>query len=231
MKQFNEKLIDQRLITRSQYEYLHRVNSKEIISVYSEIRTILYLGVLLFTTGIGYFTYQNIGEFGHITLMAFILALILIACFYSFKKVPPYTHDIQVAPNPYFDYVVLFETVLTLSLFTYIHAYFELPRYLVKPTTLLSSVMLFFTAYRFDHRGILNMGLTTLAAFCGLSISPSKLEFENILKDTSLSLTGIVFALSLIGLNYFFYGLPAIRRKHGLCLFRSCFFNDSSIYF
>jgi hypothetical protein len=61
-----KELADKKLITPEQFEKIDLITSGKIVSVFYELRTLLYLGVMLFTTGAGILIYQNIGDLGHL---------------------------------------------------------------------------------------------------------------------------------------------------------------------
>ncbi len=166
------KLYDKDLITEKQFTFLEAIRTAKIVSLYSELRLLLYLGIILFTTGVGYFAYENLGSIGHILLM-FIIAASIIACFaFIGKHAKPYSSEKAEVKHIYYDYIVLLSALLIISLFTYIQIYFELVELLLNWTSFISSVLFFFMAYRYDNRGVLTIAITLLAAAFGLSVSP-----------------------------------------------------------
>ena len=61
-QQTPRELFDKGIISEEQYVKIDAIHSGKIVSVFYELRTLLYLGVLLFTTGAGLLIYENIGE-------------------------------------------------------------------------------------------------------------------------------------------------------------------------
>ena len=61
-----KELFDEGFINEEQFDRIDLITSGKIVSVFYELRSLLYLGVLLFTTGVGLLIYQNIGDVGHI---------------------------------------------------------------------------------------------------------------------------------------------------------------------
>ena len=61
-----KELREKAFISQDQYNFLESVFSGKVISLYYELRILLYLGVMLFATGCGILIYKNIGELGHI---------------------------------------------------------------------------------------------------------------------------------------------------------------------
>src|SRR5436190_20626810 len=107
IKVIHEELLANILITTDQFNNIDPVISGKIVSVFYELRTLLYLGVMLLATGLGILIYQNIGDLGHL-LSIIALTFIMIACFwYVIQKGLPYSNDKVKAPSPYFDYILL----------------------------------------------------------------------------------------------------------------------------
>jgi hypothetical protein len=63
--------------------------------------------------------------------------------------------------------------------------------------------VLFFTAYYFDHVGILTMAITTLAAWAGISVTPMSVLRENDFDSVTIIFTAFALGVVLITLGYF----------------------------
>src|SRR5688572_5105368 len=101
-----KELQERGLIQPDQLEKIEPIVTRKIVSVFYELRTLLYLGVMLFTTGVGFLIYQNIGELGHI-LAILALSVLSIGCFvYCVMRGKPFSKGKVESPNPYFDYVL-----------------------------------------------------------------------------------------------------------------------------
>lgn len=172
MESIYKKLFDKELIETKQFELLDAINTNKIISGYNELRIMLYLGIMLLTSGIGYFAYQNMGKLGHISAMV-LLFVAIIACFYFIMTYAvPYSNAEVKIVHPYYDYILILASLLVIGLFGYIQVYFNLVQLLLKWSTLISALLLLFMAYRFDNRALLSMGITALSATFGIVISP-----------------------------------------------------------
>ncbi len=188
------KLLDQGFISEDQYSKIHLISSGKIVSVFYELRSLLYLGVLLFTSGAGILIYKNIGEFGHV-ISIIVLILLTIACFwYVYKKAPAYSNSSVISPTPYFDYIVLLGALLFISVQGYLQFQFGIFDENLGLSTLVTSAFFFYVAYRFDHAGILSLAITALASFWSISISPQKWYSGNFLSSSNLHNTAIVFS-------------------------------------
>ncbi|MBL7890368.1 MAG: DUF2157 domain-containing protein [Bacteroidia bacterium] len=190
-----DQLLKDGMIDQLQLETIDRYERSKPLSVHWELRTILYLGILLFTSGIGILVYLNIDTIGHQAILASIL-LACGACFYyAYKNRKSYSHEQVKFDSPFFDYIVL----LGCLLFGIFIAYFQY-QYTLFGThyglaTLFPTLVFFFCAYYFDHKGILSLGISGLAAWAGLSVTPMQLLEENDFSDRGIILTSIVLGL------------------------------------
>jgi len=192
-----KELFDKGLINEDQYQKIDLISSGKLVSVFYELRTLLYLGVMLFTTGMGILIYQNIGDFGHI-ISIIALSVVTIVCFwYAFKKTLPYSNEAIKSPTPYFDYVVLLGSLLFISVQGYLQFQFGWLDDKLGISTLITAAFFFYVAYRFDNVGILSLAITALASFWSISISPQKWYSSNFFEGSHLYTVAIVFGACL----------------------------------
>ncbi|HEY5692111.1 MAG TPA: DUF2157 domain-containing protein [Cyclobacteriaceae bacterium] len=122
-KDIPQELLEKNLITQSQFERIDQIVSGKIASVFYELRTLLYLGVMLLTAGLGILIYENIGELGHL-LSIIDLCLVTHICFwYVFAKGAPFPTDRVKHPTLYIDYIVLPGSLLFFSAQGYLYYY------------------------------------------------------------------------------------------------------------
>lgn len=203
MNNIYKQLFENKLIDESQHKFLDAIHTKKMVSVYSELRLALYVGIMLFTGGLGYFAYQNIGELGHIISMA-VIGLGIIACFYFIQKFSkPYANTEVNIKLVYFDYLLLLTALLIISLFTYFQVYFNLVELLINWTSFTSAAILFFMAYRYDNRALLSMGITAVAAAIGVSITPINWATGDWFSNSNIYIISIVLGIALIGAGEF----------------------------
>lgn len=194
------ELRDKGLLDEEQYVRLEAIASKKIFSVFYELRTVLYLGVMLFTTGVGILIYENIGELGHLAAIG-ALFVITTACFYyAFHKGVPYSPVKVKHPVPYFDYIVLLGCLLFVSVQGYVGFQFELFDENLGISTLITAAFFFYAAYRFDHLGVLSLAITAFASFWSISVSPQRWYSDDFLSSEHLHVTAIIFGFSLSGI-------------------------------
>ena len=172
MDNIYKQLYEKGYLNKKQYDFLELIQKNKIVSLYYELRILLYVGILLFTGGVGYFAYQNIGEIGHLITMILIGVAIGIGFYFIKKFSKQYSNLKVVIQQPYFDYVLILVASLIIALFTYIQVYFNLVEILINWSTFISSGILLFMCYRYDNRALLSMGITALSAAVGITISP-----------------------------------------------------------
>jgi hypothetical protein len=174
------------------------------LSLHWELRTILYLGILLFTSGIGILIYLNIDTIGHQAILAFIAAACTTCFYYGYKHRLPYTNKATKHTSPFFDYIVLLGCLLFGTFIGYIQFQYSLFGFHYGIAVLLPTFLFFFCAYIFDHKGILSLGITGLAAWTGLSVTPLQLLKENDFSDIALIFTAISLGLLMVCAAYYF---------------------------
>ena len=197
------ELLEKGFITQEQFQKIEPVVSGKIVSVFYELRTILYLGVMLFTTGAGILIYQNIGSIGHIISIV-ALTIFMLACFwYVFKYEAGYSHGPIQSPTPYYDYVLLLGCLLFISIQGYLQFQYGALNDTLGWSTLITAILFFYLAYRFDHVGILSLAITALASFWSISVSPQKWYSGEFFSGSNLYNTAIIFSIVVGGIAFF----------------------------
>ena len=192
-----QELLEKGLITQDQFSKIEVITSGKIVSVFYELRTLLYLGVMLFTTGAGLLIYQNIGELGHLISLILLTAIMLVCFWYVIKHAQAYSNGVLKAPTPYYDYVLLLGSLLFVSIQGYVQfQYGALTEYL-NWSTLITALFFFYIAYRFDHLGVLSLAITALASFWSISVSPQKWYSSDFFSEANLHNTAIIFSASV----------------------------------
>lgn len=220
-----KQLLEKNLITADQFSYLEPIYTRETVSVFYELRTLLYLGVMLFTTGVGILIYQNIGDLGHL-LSIIALFLLTIACFYyAFRKAVPYTHGRVKPPTPYYDYIVLLGSLLLVAGLGYIQFQYNVFDHALGEVSLVSALLFFYAAYRFDHLGVLSLGITALASFWGISVSPQAWYKSDFFEAANLHITALFFGAGLGAIAF------VLDRKSIKQHFTFTYYNFASLVF
>jgi hypothetical protein len=193
-----KEMFEKGLITEDQYSHMRPIASGKIVSVFYELRTLLYLGVMLLATGLGILIYENIGDLGHI-ISIIVLFAIAAACFwYVTGKSLPYSNAKVTTPTPYFDYVLLLGCLLVIAIQGYLQVQYGILDNALGISTLLSAAFFFVMAYRYDHAGILSLGITALASFWGITVSAQKWYSSDFFSSYDhLYNTAIIFSSAL----------------------------------
>jgi hypothetical protein len=196
------------LIGEDAVRQVEAIERDRLFSLYWELRLLLYLGVLLLTTGLGILVYKHIDTIGHQAVLAFIAAVAIGSFFYCFRKNPPFSWDQTNAPDPFFDYVALLGC-LSLLIFTgYLQFEFNVFGNHYGLATFIPAIILFWAAYYFDHVGVLSLAITNLAAWAGIAVTPLQILKDGNFGDTRLIFTGMLLGGVLLAFGH----LSAARR-------------------
>jgi hypothetical protein len=167
-----DHLLAEGVIAADEARNIGETLSRKKFSLHWELRVLLYIGITLFTSGLGVFIYNNIGSIGHIVLILFLLTGCLGCYGYAFTKAYPFSKNPVKHTNPFYDYVVLLGALLFISTQAYLQFRYEIYGNELRIPTLVASMVLFATAFRFDHKGVLTIAISLFAAFFGLVVTP-----------------------------------------------------------
>jgi hypothetical protein len=198
--EFLQELKEKNLLSEDQFKHLEPIYSGKILSVFYELRIILYLGVMLLTTGVGILIYKNIGDLGHLISITALFILTALCFYYAIKNEQPYTNQKVSPPTPYYDYIVLLGCLLFISVLSYLQFQYALFDDGMGATTLVTAAFFFYAAYRFDHLGVASLAIAALASFWSISISPQKWYSGDFFSESNLHITAMVFAAVVAGI-------------------------------
>ncbi|OJV12782.1 MAG: DUF2157 domain-containing protein [Dyadobacter sp. 50-39] len=190
------------IISDQQADSIVSFENEKAFSIHWELRSVLYLGILLFSSGAGILIYENIDTIGHQAVIA-VIALITAACFYyTYKNSLPYANERVENPNKLVDYILLLGCSTFLALEGYLQYQYNLfgPRYGL--AVMIPTIVFFVCAYRFDHRGALSMAITGLASWLGLTIAPLSVIAENDFSDGKLIFPAIALGCVLTAVGW-----------------------------
>lgn len=194
---FTEELVKRKLLSDSQLQSIRNYEALNIFSLHNELRFLLYLGVLLFTSGVGIIIYNNIDSIGHIAILGTLLALTVIGFYFCFKKAKGFHTDEVFFESPVYDYIVLLCTILSCIFIGYLQVQYEVFGYGL--SSLACSVVAFFCAYYFDNKSALSIAITGLATFIGITVTPKALFENDFYSNPMLSYYGLALGTLLIG--------------------------------
>jgi predicted membrane protein DUF2157 len=165
------RLRSEGILSSEQAALFNRVARRELVSVRVEVRALLYLGVLLLTSGVGIFVVEHHADIGRWAIAASIAVASTACLSWVIRSAPPFSWGQVESPRLAFDYVLLLGLLLFASDLAYVEAQFTFlgPRW-VHHLLVVASVYVV-AAYRWDSRVVLGLGLSTLAAWRGVSVS------------------------------------------------------------
>jgi hypothetical protein len=182
-------------ITSAQHDALASLVRKDRFSVFVELNTLIYLGVLAFVAGVGWTIRTYSASLGDAAILSALTVMFVASLSYCFSRVRPYSHD-QVEPSGFaFDYV-LYLGCLTFGVgLGYLEFRFHLMQDDWDHYLLLSSFVYFGLAYRFDNRFVLSLALSTLASWFGLRLS----HFPDVARSLRLYALGYSVIIATAG--------------------------------
>ena len=199
-----EQLHAQGLLSDASLKKIKLSQPNQILSVHWELKAVLYLGVLLLSGGLGIFVYKNIDTIGHQVILLLIAAICIGCFFYCFNKKLPYANTKVLSPNSFFDYVLLLGCLTLITFIGYLQFQYHVFGNRYGLATFIPMLLLFFTAYYFDHLGVLTMAITTLASWAGIAVTPLGILKNNNFNNQTIIVTGFLLSLLLVAAGYFF---------------------------
>ena len=193
-----EQLHREGLLSEASLNKIRIDEGTRLFSIHWEVKTLLYIGVLLLTGGIGILIYKNIDTIGHTVILALIGA-VCAGCFvYCERKKLPFSFARVPAPNAYFDYILLLGCLTLLTFITYLQVQYTAFGEAYGLATFIPMVLLFFCAYYFDHLGVLSLAITDLAAWMGVAITPLNIFNANNFEDAQIIFAGLLLGTVLV---------------------------------
>jgi hypothetical protein len=193
-----DKLKEEGFISATSIENVRMRAQNPLFSLHWELKTLLYLGVMLLSTGLGILIYKNTDTIGHQVILA-IIAAISIGCFaYCLKHRPPFSREKVKSPNSLFDYLLLLGCLSFLTFVGYLQFQYTVFGTNYGMATFIPMLLLFFVAYEFDHLGILSMGIANLAIWMGVSVTPAQLLSSGNFDNETVIYTYLILGLILL---------------------------------
>lgn len=197
-----EKLLEDGCIQQETLDRLREKKRNQLFSLHWELKTLLYLGVMLLSTGLGILIYKNIDTIGQQVILAIIAAISLGSFYYCYLKKKPFSKDKVKSPDAVFDYLLLLACLSFLSFIGYLQFQYNVFGTNYGLATFIPMVVLFYVAYEFDHLGILSLAITNLGIWLGISVNPMTLVADMDQNSKPLLLTGVSLGLFLVVLAF-----------------------------
>jgi hypothetical protein len=159
------------LIRPAQHDSLSALVRKERISVFVELHTTLYLGVVAAIGGVGWTIQTHFTSLGDAAIISALTLAFGAALNYCFARAPVYSPGRVASPGFAFDYVLYFGCLAFGLALGYLEFRFEFLKTNWDLYLLMAAGLFFALAYRFDNRFVLSLALSTLAGWFGVRLT------------------------------------------------------------
>ncbi len=196
-EQILRDLLQKEVIGPEEAEKIRQFETTRPFSLHWELKTMLYLGVLLLNVGLGVLIYENIDTIGHAALI-FLIGCVSAACLiYACKRRVPFSAGQAESPTPYYDYILLLGCLTFLIMEGYWQYQYNVFGNKYGLATFIPMVLFFGTAYTLDNRGVLSLAVTLLASWAGVTVTPNELLQKNDFNSETIIHTGVVLGIFL----------------------------------
>ncbi len=192
-----ERWRDAAVITDAQYAVLGALVRKERFSVFVEMNALLYLGVLSLVAGVGWVIQKYAPNIGDVAILTGLTAVLGGCAFYCSRRAAPYSPDRVESPTFAFDYVLYLGCLVFGVELAFVETRFHLMQNQWDFYLLLSAMLFFALAYRFDNRLVLSLALSTLAGWFGIRMNrwglfqAGSLQINGLLYGTLVAAAGL----------------------------------------
>ena len=188
------------LLLPAQAAAIAAAEARRPFSLHYELRASLYLGITLLAGGLGVLVYRNIDTIGHEIIIA-VVGLLMAACFgYAARRRTAFTWGEAPKTSVGADYLLVLGCLLFLVLEGYVQFRYNVFGSRYGLATALPALVFIPLAYRSDHRGVLAMGLSALAAWVGLSSAPLQI-LENDFGNPATRAAALGLGLLLVAMG------------------------------
>ena len=193
-----QKLYNKELLNNEQKASIQNYFSLGIFSLRNELLFLMYLSILLFTSGVGVLIYKNIDTIGHSVILLVLFTLIVACYYFCFKKSKGFSIQDIDFDNPIYNYLVLLATILSCTFMGYIQYQYHIFGTHFEISILTSAFIALATAYYFNNKSALSIGLTALTTSLGITLTPQTLINNDVYWNKNLSYYGLILGLIII---------------------------------
>jgi len=187
------------IIPAEQHDKIAEHEQKKPFSLHWELRSLLYAGILLLSSGLGLLIYDNFDQIGHGALLAGITAACAASFFFAWRNRPAWAITQTRSRSTFGDYALLLGCLLFLTLEGYAQYAYNVFGERYGLVTLLPALLFLPLAYRFNHRGVLGMALTALISWVGVTVRPLELYFKTNFFNQATVFSVIGLSLLVLG--------------------------------
>lgn len=196
------ELQNEGLITPEQQVTIAENERQRPFSLHWELRSLLYIGILLLSSGLGLLVYDNFDQIGHGALLTAMAAGCATCFVFAWRNRSAWTLNQTRSRSTFGDYALILACLLFLTLEGYAQYAYTVFGTRYGLVTLLPAALFLPLAYRFDHRGVLGMALTALISWVGVTVRPLELYFKTNFFNQTTVFSAIALALVLIGVAF-----------------------------
>jgi hypothetical protein len=170
------EMVSQGLLTSEQAAAALRPARGELVSARGELRSLLYLGVLAITTGVGLLVKENLDRIGPGVIALGIGLAAGALLFWVERKAPPFSWGKTRSPHLAWDYLLMLAMLLVAADLAYIEVQFTPlgPNWTYH--LLLVAALYAIAALRYDARTLFSLALSSFAAWRGIAATRFVLE-------------------------------------------------------
>lgn len=143
----------------------------ELVPIRTELKTLLYAGVLVAVTGAGLFIKDYHDRIGPVAIATILAAGALACIVYPFRRLPRFSWRETVSPHLAAEYVLVLGALLVATDLAYVEKQFRIFGDRWPYHFLVVAAIYFLLAYRFDSRAVLSLAIAAFAAWRGVSVS------------------------------------------------------------
>jgi predicted membrane protein DUF2157 len=164
-------LVDRGLLSAEVARRLLRVARGDLVSVHAELRLLLYLGVLLVSSGVGLLVKDNLARIGPVTIALGIGLAAAMALGWVVRSAPAFSWEEVASPSLAFDCLLLLGILLVGADLAFIEVKFTALGEHWPWHLLIVALLAGAAAIRFDSRAVFSLALSSFAAWRGVSAS------------------------------------------------------------
>ncbi len=199
---FADDLVAEGVISAEKAAAIQKAESEQPFSIYWELRSLLYLGITLLSSGLGVVVYENIDSIEHSVIIGVITAACIGCFYYAFRYRKPFTWGENTQSTTLDEFALLSGCLALLTLEGYLQYQYEIFGTRYGLVAFIPAVLFFILAYLFDHRGVLAMAITAFASWVGVNVIPVKMWAEFSFDGQRLIINALWLGGALIAVGY-----------------------------
>lgn len=206
-----DRLTRATLLPAATADRLRRISQGARVPIRTELRLFLYVAVLLISTGVGLLIKQNLERIGPLGISLSLALAAALCLFYVARRAAPFTWGRAVDQHMAIDYVLLLAMLLLTADLTYIERTFPLLDSAWALHLLVMSIVAVALGIRFDSRTVFALGLSSFAAWRGVSANTLEMNFWS-LTHRGISLNSLGCGILFVGIGWLL--LRTKRKAH-----------------